>query len=82
MRSDIPSALLRYWTRGRGALKIGYGTPGQFDRAVAAITEATSGRLPPHVVRGMAANLIKKVTGRWPGEHSRKGGGKGGRRRR
>lgn len=66
--SDIPAALLRYWTHGPGAAKIGYGLPGQFDRAVAAITEATSGTLPPKVIRGMAANLIKRVTGDWPGQ--------------
>ncbi|WP_018219119.1 hypothetical protein [Salinispora vitiensis] len=70
--SDIPSGILKYWTRGKGAIKIGYGTPGAFDRGVAAITEATGGRLPPHVVRGMVANLIKRVTGRWPGRRSRR----------
>lgn len=64
--------LRRYWTHGEGAAKIGYGTPGSFDRCV--------NELRPHMgerAKGYCANRIKEVTGQWPGQGH--GGGHGGK---
>lgn len=67
----MPEQLIRYWTAGPGGAKVGYGTPGQFDRLCALLAEATKGTLPEAVIKGLAAKLIHRVTGQWPGPHGR-----------
>jgi hypothetical protein len=62
----IPAALGRYWTRGKGAAKIRWGTDGSFSRCVRL--------LRPKVknlgidIKGLCANLHKRATGEWPAE--------------
>lgn len=57
--------LLRYWTRGKGALRIRWGTDGSFNRCVRLLRP----KLPPkYDVKGLCANLHKRATGEWPAE--------------
>ena len=57
--------LRRYWTVGAGAVKIAWGTPGDFTRCVSHLTPYMGARS-----RGYCANLHKRATGAWPGrEH-------------
>lgn len=57
--------LRRYWTVGPGAVKIGWGTPGDFTRCVTNLTPYMGARS-----KGYCANLHKRATGSWPGrEH-------------
>jgi hypothetical protein len=63
-------SLFQYWTRGKGAAKIRWGTDGSFDRCVRALR----GKVPARYdVKGLCANLHKRATGEWPTE-----GGKAG----
>ena len=55
--------LRRYWTVGAGAVKIAWGTPGDFTRCVAHLTPYMGTRS-----RGFCANLHKRATGMWPGQ--------------
>lgn len=59
--------LRQYWTTGKGALKIRWGTPGDFERCVRAVDEYMPGR-----AEGYCANLHKRATGQWPGSHGGK----------
>lgn len=54
--------LKHYWTRGKGAVEIGWGTDGSFDRCVA--------KLGKHVKnpQGLCAEYHKAATGEWPAE--------------
>lgn len=54
--------LRRYWTTGEGAAVIQWGSPGQFDRCVAALTEHMPGQ-----AEGYCARLYRRVNGEWPG---------------
>lgn len=59
--------LRQYWTTGPGALKIKWGTPGDYRRCVRELT--------PHMgvrSKGYCANLHKRANGMWPGEHKGK----------
>lgn len=57
--------LRRYWTVGAGAVKIAWGTPGDFTRCVTHLTPYMGARS-----KGYCANLHKRATGAWPGrEH-------------
>lgn len=57
--------LRRYWTVGAGAVKIAWGTPGDFTRCVAHLTPYMGARS-----RGYCNLLHKRATGAWPGrEH-------------
>lgn len=71
---DLPEAvsdrhLRRYWTRGKGALKIGWGRPGDFAACVRHLRKYV--RDP----KGLCAVYHKAATGVWPGP-----GAHGGRR--
>lgn len=57
--------LRRYWERGEGAAKIGWGTPGDFDRCVALLEEHMPGR-----AKGYCNLRHHGATGEWPGEHA------------
>lgn len=61
----IPAALGKYWTRGEGAAKIGWGTDGAYDRCVRLL----GAKVPAGIdVHGLCANLHKRATGEWPAE--------------
>ena len=61
--------LRRYWTHGEGALKIRWGTPGDFKRCVRAVEKHMPGR-----AEGYCANRHKEATGTWPGAGRGHGG--------
>jgi hypothetical protein len=54
--------LLKYWTRGPGAIKIRWGTDGSFDRCVRNLGKYV--RNP----QGLCAEYHKAATGEWPAE--------------
>lgn len=60
----MPGDLKGYWSRGKGAAKIRWGTSGDFDRC----TRALAKYLKPGQVKGACANLHKLATGSWPGK--------------
>ena len=62
--------LRRYWTRGEGAAKIAWGTPGDFDRCRSHLGKYVE---PPYLA-GTCANLHKEAIGVWPGQED---GGRG-----
>lgn len=70
-RTALPAQLVRYWTRGKGAAKIRWGTPGDFNRCITAIqaeiTEDGRAPLPDNQIKGLCATLHKKATGATPG---------------
>lgn len=63
LASRMPPQLKAYWLTGPGAAKIGWGTPGSFDRCVRALRDDF-----PQDPEGLCANLYKDATGHWPGE--------------
>ncbi|AWN03539.1 capsid morphogenesis protein [Microbacterium phage Hyperion] len=65
------SRIRRYWTTGKGAAKIGWGTPGDFNRCRAQLAKYVQN---PDWLAGLCANMHKEVLGVWPG---RKRGDKG-----
>lgn len=52
-----------YWTHGAGAAKIGWGTPGDFNRCRAAVAEYVK----PQYLAGYCANRHYDALGFWPG---------------
>lgn len=61
--------LMRYWSHGEGAVKIGWGVPHDFDRCVVQLSKYVG----PTVVKGLCANLHHRALGVWPGQE---GGGR------
>lgn len=68
LQSHMPPQLKRYWLAGPGAAKIGWGTPGSFDRCVSALRDDF-----PQDPEGLCANLYHEATGRWPGQNQSAG---------
>lgn len=69
----IPTGRIRrYWTHGKGALKIKWGLPGDFNRCRAQLAKYIQN---PDWLAGACANMHKEATGFWPG---REGGDKHG----
>ena len=69
-----PSAtarIRRYWTKGKGAAKIAWGTPGDFNRCRSQLAKYVQN---PEWLAGLCANMHHEVLGTWPG---RKRGDKG-----
>lgn len=62
-QSRMPGQLKRYWLTGPGAAKIGWGTPGSFERCVRELRDDF-----PQNPEGLCANLYHEATGRWPGQ--------------
>jgi hypothetical protein len=62
--------LMEYWAHGEGAAKIGWGTPGDFDRCVVQLSKYVS----PGVVKGLCSNLHQRATGFRPGHAPSEGG--------
>lgn len=56
--------LRRYWLTGEGALKIRWGTPGDFTRCVRELSKYMPGR-----AEGYCSNLHQRATGIRPGHH-------------
>lgn len=54
--------LVRYWTKGEGAIKVRWATDGAFDRCVRHLSDKV--RDP----KGLCAELHKVATGEWPAE--------------
>lgn len=67
----MPPQFLKYWLTGEGAAKIGWGVPGDFDRAIALIQEAITKNggkpLSDRIIKGLVAMLHKMATGARPG---------------
>jgi len=58
--------LRRYWAEGKGAVKIRWGTPGDFNRCVREVS-----KFMPGEAKGYCANLHHRATGMWPAEHAK-----------
>lgn len=65
-----PSAahLAEYWTHGKGAAKIGWGTKGAMRRCIAEL-----GKYVHKSPGGLCADYHKIATGEWPTEHGKAG---------
>ncbi len=57
-----------YWTHGKGAAKIGWGMPGDFNRCRANLAKYVK----PMYLSGYCANRHYDALGFWPGDHARK----------
>jgi len=60
--------LRRYWTTGKGALKIRWGTPGDWTRCYRQLRKHMGVR-----AKGYCQNLHKRSTGKWAGDRSNRG---------
>lgn len=58
--------LMRYWTRGPGAAKIGWGKPCDFCSCLRQLRKY----VPARMLKGLCANLHHRALGEWPGEHT------------
>ena len=69
--TGLPPHLIRYWTAGAGAVKIAWGTPGDYDRCIAnvqeAVTKGGEAPLSDRTIHGLCATLHKIATGASPG---------------
>jgi hypothetical protein len=65
-KGDI-SKLIKYWSRGEGAAKIGWGAECDFCSCLAHLAKY----VPPGQVKGFCARLHKRATGKWPGPRSK-----------
>lgn len=59
-----------YWTRGKGAAKVGWGTPGDFTRCRRLLRKYVQN---PDWLAGLCANMHKEVNGYWPGDRRNRG---------
>lgn len=64
------SRIRRYWTRGEGAAKIAWGTPGDFTRCRRLLRKYVQN---PDWLAGLCANMHKEVNGFWPGDRRNRG---------
>ncbi|MER5671148.1 hypothetical protein [Pseudonocardia alni] len=62
-KASATERLMRYWANGEGAVKIRWGTPGDFDRCVREMRAYF-----PKDPEGLCANLHRRATGQWPGK--------------
>lgn len=63
----VPTARIRrYWTRGKGAAKIKWGAPGDFNRCRRQLAKYIKN---PQWLAGACANMHKEALGIWPGQH-------------
>lgn len=56
----------RYWVSGKGAGKIRWGAPGDFNRCRRQLAKYVQN---PNWLAGLCANMHKEALGIWPGEH-------------
>lgn len=66
--SRMPAKLKKYWLSGEGALKIRWGTSGDWTRCYRNLRK----HMNPHAAKGACANLHKLATGMWPGDKRNK----------
>jgi hypothetical protein len=74
--TNLPPKLVAYWVAGEGAAKIGWNTPGDFERCKTAIQAAVvkDGKaLSDRVLSGLCSNLHVLATGGRPGRGSAEG---------
>ncbi|UVG34391.1 capsid maturation protease [Microbacterium phage Gazebo] len=64
------SRIRRYWTKGKGAAKIGWGTPGDFNRCRAQLAKYVQN---PDWLAGLCANMHYEVLGVWPNPGGKRG---------
>lgn len=64
--SMMPDHLKEYWTKGKGAAKIRWGTHGDFKRCERQLVKYVG----PERVAGMCANAHRLVLGWWPGKNA------------
>lgn len=60
--------LMEYWTHGKGAAKIRWGTDGSMRRCIRLLRKYF-----PKEPGGLCANLHHRATGEWPTEHGKAG---------
>lgn len=58
--------LMEWWAHGDGAKRIGWGTPGSYDRCIVQLGKHVQNGKELH---GLCANLYHRATGDWPGKH-------------
>ncbi len=75
-RGGNAQTLRNYWATGAGAAKIRWGTPGDYNRCVRAVSKYLGSR-----ARGYCALRHKAATGMWTSQHAKALRGGGGRRR-
>lgn len=63
----MPHQLEEYWTKGTGAAKVRWGTPGDFNRC----REELAKYLHPEQISGACNELHKLATGIWPATHAK-----------
>ncbi len=67
----VPTKRIRdYWTKGKGAAKIGWGAPGDFRRCERLLRKYVQN---PEWLAGLCANMHKEVNGFWPGDRRNRG---------
>ncbi|AHH20840.1 hypothetical protein NONO_c60640 [Nocardia nova SH22a] len=59
--------LMKYWAEGAGAVKIQWGTPGDWYRCVAELGKY----VPDSQVKGLCENLHERATGMTTAEHTK-----------
>lgn len=59
------SRIRRYWVRGKGAAKIRWGEPGDFNRCRMQLAKYVQN---PEWLAGLCANMHKEALGVWPGQ--------------
>lgn len=64
------SRIRRYWTKGEGAAKIGWGTPGDFNRCRNQLAKYVQN---PEWLAGLCANMHYEVLGVWPNPGGKRG---------
>jgi hypothetical protein len=63
----VPTARIRrYWTRGKGAAKIRWGAPGDFNRCRMQLAKYVQN---PEWLAGLCANMHYEALGFWPAQH-------------
>lgn len=65
------SRIRRYWVSGKGAAKIAWGTPGDFNRCRNQLAKYVQ---KPEWLAGLCANMHKEAIGVWPGQEGGKHG--------
>ena len=63
---EATARLKRYWEHGEGAVKIAWGTPGDYDRCVLELSKYV-----PTMAHGLCANMHHAVLGIWPATHAK-----------
>lgn len=68
VKGKMPGTLKRYWTHGKGAAKIRWGTKNDFYRCRRHLRKY----VPPHMINGLCSNLHKRALGVRPGQEGAK----------